>query len=81
MAKRKRNQGLNPFERTIIDVLERARRPLSIRQISKSGNMNWKTADKYVSKLEGVRGISCKRKGNKKMCMRRFKQFNSYSYQ
>ena len=72
MARRKKNLGLNPFERTIVNVLERARRPLSVRQISNFGRMNWKTADKYVGYLERSKKISCKRKGNKRMCMRKF---------
>ncbi len=78
MAKRKRSQGLNPFERTVIDVLERAKRPLSVRQVSQFGNMNWKTADKHIGELEKRKKISCKKRGNKKMCMRPFKQSNSY---
>lgn len=74
----KRSQGLNPFERTIIDVLERARRPLSVRQISQYGKMHWKTANKYIAKLEKRNKVICKKRGNKKMCMRQFRQSDSY---
>ncbi len=65
---RKKSQGLNPFERTIVDVVDRARRPLSVNQISEFGEMNWKTADKYVETLEKRGTLTCDRTSNRTIC-------------
>jgi len=63
-----RKGNLNPFERTILDVLRRAKRPFSIRQISDKGEMDWSTADKYTGKLRRRGLLACVKRGKKKMC-------------
>ena len=65
---RKRKDIPTPFERTIMEVLEGARHPLTIKQISEKGNMDWKTVKKYVDHLKDAKEIKCEFKGNKIMC-------------
>jgi len=65
---RKRKDIPTPYERAIVDVLKNAHRPLTIKQISEFGNMDWKTVNKYVDNLAKGKEISCEWKGNKKLC-------------
>ena len=57
-------RGLNPYERTILDILKNARRPLSTREIAEYGGMSWLTAKNYLKKLYNKRkNLHTKKKG------------------
>ena len=68
MPIRNPKKGFNVHERIILFVLDRARRPLSQRQIAEKSGMAWRTTKTYVSKLEKEGYLSCNKRGRKKMC-------------
>lgn len=59
---------LNPFERTILDVLKRSKRSLSTREVAQFSGMSWSTANKYLNRLNRKRKtLKTKKEGNKRM--------------
>lgn len=59
--------ALNPFERTILDVLKRSKRNLSTREVAKFSGMSWSTANKYLNRLYRKRKtLKTKKEGNKR---------------
>ena len=56
----------NPYEAAIFMSTKRARRPLSIREISKRTKMHWLTASKHIKELERRGRIKPVMKGKRK---------------
>ena len=54
-----------PYERTIFDVLYRAGRQLTTKQVSEKGRMNWSTASKYLNSLHGKGWLDRKELANR----------------
>ena len=68
MPRRNPKKGLNVHERIILFVLDRAKRPLSQRQVSEKSGMAWRTTNNYMIKLEKAGYVKCKDKRNRLMC-------------
>jgi len=65
---RKNKRRLNPYERTILDILRNARRPLSTREIAEYGGMSWLTAKRYLERLYRQRKtLHTKKKGKTRL--------------
>ena len=66
--KKKKKTVLNPYERTIIDVLRNARRPLSTSEVAEYSGMSWMTAKNYLERLYRRRkDIHTRKKGKSKI--------------
>ena len=68
MPRRNPEKGLNVYERMILVVLDRAKRPLSQTQVSEKSGMSWKTTKDHMKELVKQGHVKCKDKGNRLMC-------------
>ena len=57
--------NLNPYQRAILQELERARRPLTTRRIAQRSMIAWPTAKRHLKKMEEKRLVIKTTRGNR----------------
>ncbi len=57
--------NLNPYQRAILQELERARRPLTTRRIAQRSMITWPTAKKHLQKMQKEGLVIKTTKGNR----------------
>ena len=67
-GERVKGKKIISIENIILSDMEKARRPLSIQQISRRTKLSWPTVNKHMTFLEKKKKTICVKKGNRRIC-------------